>query len=267
MPIGDWDGIVQLDHIRRYFGRDVQPFFTDKQQLLAAINAAYQRKSSETISAIGELERDQALESMKFSAGGEDLLETAGKSPIVKLTFSVIFDAIQTRASDIHIQPYEKHLQVRFRIDGVLFDQFQIPKENQEEVISRVKVMGKMNIAEKRLPQDGRASVTVGDRAIDLRIASLPTSYGERVVIRLLDKSSRLYTLGELGMADESLHDFRKLIHLEHGLILVTGPTGGGKSTTLYAALQEINVTDKNVVTLEDPIEYQLHGISPNANQ
>ena len=148
------------------------------------------------------------------------------------------------------------------RIDGVLFDSFTIPKHLQDEVLSRVKVLGRMNIAEKRLPQDGRATVQVGDRLIDLRIASMPTSHGERIVIRLLDKSARLYTLNELGMDDRTLVRFHELIHLEHGMILVTGPTGSGKSTTLYAALREINAKDCNILTLEDPIEYQLEGIS-----
>jgi general secretion pathway protein E len=181
---------------------------------------------------------------------------------VIRLVNSLIFDAVLARASDIHIQPNEVDLKVRFRIDGVLFDQFEIPKASQEEVLSRIKIIGEMNIAEKRLPQDGRASVQVGDRMIDLRIASLPTSFGERIVIRLLDKSARLYTLEELGMPERLLKQFRSKIHLEHGLILVTGPTGGGKSTTLYAGLQEINTNYSNIVTLEDPIEYQLSGIS-----
>jgi general secretion pathway protein E len=151
---------------------------------------------------------------------------------------------------------------IRLRIDGTLFDFFELPKHVQDEAISRVKVLGKMDIAEKRLPQDGRATVTVGDRLIDLRIASQPTSGGERVVIRLLDKSARIYTLGELGMDSETLGRFRELIGLEHGLVLVTGPTGSGKSTTLYSSVQEIDAKDRNVMTLEDPIEYQLDGIS-----
>jgi general secretion pathway protein E len=174
----------------------------------------------------------------------------------------MLFEAVKGGASDVHIQPYENRLVVRFRIDGVLFDAFDVPKPTQEEVVSRIKVIGKMNIAEKRLPQDGRATVQVGDRRIDLRIASLPGSHGERVVLRLLDKSARLYTLPEVGMDDRALIDFREIIRMEHGLILVTGPTGSGKSTTLYAALQEINSRDRNVVTLEDPIEYQIDGIS-----
>jgi general secretion pathway protein E len=174
----------------------------------------------------------------------------------------MLFEAVKGGASDVHIQPYEDRLVVRFRIDGMLFDAFDVPKPLQEEVVSRIKVIGKMNIAEKRLPQDGRATVQVGDRRIDLRIASLPGSHGERVVLRLLDKSARLYTLPEVGMDDQVLVQFREVIRMEHGLILVTGPTGSGKSTTLYAALQEINSRDRNVVTLEDPIEYQIDGIS-----
>ena len=260
--IGSLSALDQLDHIRRCFGVVLRPRFGSPGQILETVNLAYQRRSSETHSAIEELDRDEVVSAMQIRSGGEDLLETTGKSPVIKLTNSLIFDAIRARSSDIHIQPYADFLQVRFRIDGVLFDQFQIPRENQEEILSRVKVMGEMNIAEKRLPQDGRASVSVGDRDIDLRIASLPTSHGERVVIRLLDKGARLYTLEELGMSPAILTRIRRLIHQEHGLFLVTGPTGGGKSTTLYAALQEINVKDKNVVTLEDPIEYQLDGIS-----
>jgi general secretion pathway protein E len=162
----------------------------------------------------------------------------------------------------VHVQPYEERLVVRTRIDGVLYDSFTLPKSVQEEVVSRVKVMGRMNIAEKRLAQDGRATVQIGDRVVDLRIASLPTSFGERVVIRLLDKSRRLFDLAEIGMDERTLAGFSELIGVEHGLILVTGPTGSGKSTTLYAALRRMNSKEKNILTLEDPIEYQLEGIS-----
>jgi general secretion pathway protein E len=190
------------------------------------------------------------------------LLDVAGRAPVIRLVNLMLFEAVKGGASDVHIQPYEDRLVVRFRIDGMLFDAFEVPKPLQEEVVSRIKVIGKMNIAEKRLPQDGRATVQVGDRRIDLRIASLPGSHGERVVLRLLDKSARLYTLPEVGMDDQVLVQFRDVIRMEHGLILVTGPTGSGKSTTLYAALQEINSRDRNVVTLEDPIEYQIDGIS-----
>jgi len=147
-------------------------------------------------------------------------------------------------------------------LDGVLEDIRKLPRSIQEEVISRLKVAGKMDIAERRLPQDGRATVRVGTRTIDLRLASMPTNYGERIVVRLLDKSARLYRLQELGMDEFSLEQFRRLIRVEHGLVLVTGPTGSGKSTTLYGALQELDTRQRNAVTLEDPIEYQLDGIS-----
>ncbi|MDB5325523.1 MAG: epsE 2, partial [Phycisphaerales bacterium] len=174
----------------------------------------------------------------------------------------ILFEAMQARASDVHIQPYEEHLVARLRIDGVLYDQFNLPKNLQDEFVGRLKVMGGMDIAEKRLAQDGRDTVQVGDRSIDLRIASLPTSFGERIVIRLLDKSQRLYSLEELGIEADSMPALRELIQVEHGLMLVTGPTGSGKSTTLYAALQQLNSKEKNILTLEDPIEFRLEGIS-----
>ena len=208
------------------------------------------------------MDRSEVLSQLESLAGREDLLDVSGRAPVIKLVNLILFEAVKGGASDVHIQPYESRLVVRFRIDGILFDAFDVPKPLQEEVVSRIKVIGKMNIAEKRLPQDGRATVQVGDRRIDLRIASLPGSHGERVVLRLLDKSARLYTLPEIGMDREVLVRFREAIRLEHGLVLVTGPTGSGKSTTLYGALQEINSRESNIVTLEDPIEYQIDGIS-----
>ena len=264
MPValGNFESLKQLDVLSRFFDVRLAPFYAPEKQIESAINAAYQKRDSQTVETIDQLDTDEALMSLVGSGDREDLLDTSGRSPVIRLVNSILFDAVLNRASDIHIQPAENELQVRFRIDGVLFDQFQIPRVSQDEVLGRIKIIGEMNIAEKRLPQDGRASVQIGDRLIDLRIASLPTSFGERIVIRLLDKSARLYTLEELGMPKRILTNFRKLIHLEHGLILVTGPTGGGKSTTLYAGLQEINTNYSNIVTLEDPIEYQLSGIS-----
>ncbi|MCA9066815.1 MAG: Flp pilus assembly complex ATPase component TadA, partial [Planctomycetaceae bacterium] len=192
----------------------------------------------------------------------EDLLDSEDRAPVIKLVNSLLFEAVRSRASDIHVQPRETYVAVRMRIDGVLFDAHQLPKPIQEEVSTRFKVLGRMNIAEKRLPQDGRATVRVGQRVIDLRIASMPTNHGERIVVRLLDKSARMYTLAELGMDAESFRRFESVIHREHGLILVTGPTGSGKSTTLYSCLQELDTSERNAVTLEDPIEYELEGIS-----
>lgn len=255
------DGLDQIDIIARLLQVAVTPVFADQESILRKINSAYQGQSSQTHHAIEALD-DESDVLRITKAEREDLLDQSGRPPVIRLVNSILFDAVAQRASDIHIQPYEEKLQVRFRIDGTLFDQFEIPKSSQEEVLSRVKIIGKMDIAEKRLPQDGRASAEIGERLIDLRIASLPTSHGERIVIRLLDKSARLYSLNELGMSEDHLEQFKSIIQLEHGLILVTGPTGGGKSTTLYAALQEINTLTRNVVTLEDPIEYQLDGIS-----
>lgn len=262
VAVSNWAGWEQLDVISRVMGQPVTPVFSNGVNIQVAINAAYQKRSGQTQQMIESLDEQTVLTELRQFEGKEDLLDTAGRAPVIKLVNMMLFEAVRSRASDVHIQPYEDRVVVRQRIDGVLFDSFEIPKAFQEAVITRVKVLGRMNVAEKRLPQDGRATVEVGDRVVDLRIASLPTSHRERIVIRLLDKSARLYTLGELGMNEDSLVPFRKLIGLDHGLILVTGPTGSGKSTTLYAALQEINTTDQNVLTLEDPIEYQLDGIS-----
>lgn len=262
LAIGSLSSWPQLDVLRRYLRRNLRPVFVPESEILRAINAAYQQQDGQAHSLIEQIDQDVSVDELAEPDGKEDLLDSGGRPVVIRLVNSILFEAIKARASDVHLQPDEQGLLVRQRIDGVLFDTIRIPKDRQEEVISRVKVLGKMNIAEKRLPQDGRATVHVGDRLIDLRIASLPTSYGERVVVRFLDKSARLYTLGELGMANDHLTVFRRLLRREHGLLLVTGPTGAGKSTTLYAALQEINAKDLNVLTLEDPIEYQLDRIS-----
>ena len=262
VAICDRDGYDHLDVVSRALGRQALPILATDAAIQKAINAAYTDRSSQAQQVIDAIDRDTVLREVRSLASREDLLDTEGRAPIIRLVNHLLFDAVKAGASDIHIQPYEDRVVVRRRIDGVLFDTFEIPKAVQEEVLTRVKVLGKMNIAEKRLPQDGRATVQLGDRTVDLRIASLPTSHNERIVIRLLDKSARLYTLGELGMPPHYLAKFRTLITRDHGMILVTGPTGSGKSTTLYGALQEINSHDLNVLTLEDPIEYQLDGIS-----
>ncbi|MGH7136014.1 MAG: GspE/PulE family protein, partial [Pirellulales bacterium] len=252
----------QADLVSRYLNRPIEPIFAPVEQVRAAINSGYQQREGQAQALIDSLDQEDVLAEVAQLEGREDLLDVSGRAPVIKLVNLMLFEAVKGRASDVHVQPYEDRLVVRMRIDGVLCDAFDVAKGLQEEVISRIKVLGKMNIAEKRLPQDGRSTVQVGDRMIDLRIASLPTSFGERVVIRLLDKTSRLHTLASLGMGTAAFARFRELIGLEHGLILVTGPTGSGKSTTLYAALQEIDAKEHNVVTLEDPIEYQLDGVS-----
>jgi general secretion pathway protein E len=262
VAMADPDDQQTRDVLRRWLGGRFEVVPADGAELAAAINQAYGQQTGVAQEFVEKLDRDSVMDEVQDLEDREDLLNVSDRAPVIKLVNLVLFEAVQQEASDIHIQPYEERLIVRMRIDGVLFDIFDLPEGILEEVVSRVKVMGRMNIAEKRLPQDGRATVQVGDRVIDLRISTVPASHGERVVIRLLDKSARLYTLDELGMDAASLRRYQQLISVEHGLILVTGPTGSGKSTTLYASLGQINSKQRNIITLEDPIEYQLDGIS-----
>ncbi len=252
----------QLQIVSRFLKRPVVPVVVSEAEIKAAINSAYQQKTGQAQAVIEKMERTEVLSEVEHLADREDLLDADSRAPVIKLVNLILFEAVKVRASDVHVQPYEQTLVVRLRIDGILYDSFQVPKNLQEEVVSRIKVMGRMNIAERRLPQDGRASVQIGDQTVDLRISSLPTRFGERVVIRLLDKSKRLFNLTELGMDGQTLGRFRELIRSEHGIVLVTGPTGSGKTTTLYSALQELNGKELNILTLEDPIEYGLDGIS-----
>jgi len=262
LAVADLAGWPQVEVLSKLLGHVVIPMFAPRTEILRAINAAYELQTGQAQRVIEQLDQTDVLREVQETLHNEDLLDVASRAPVIKLVNLILFEAVKRRASDVHIQPFEDRLAVRFRMDGVLYDVFEPPRALHAEIISRVKVMGGMNIAEQRLAQDGRATVEVGERVVDLRIATLPTHLGERVVIRLLDKSARLYTLDELGMAPRVLSDFRRLIHADHGIILVTGPTGSGKTTTLYAALQEINAKELNILTLEDPIEYRLPGIS-----
>ncbi|MGA2230828.1 MAG: ATPase, T2SS/T4P/T4SS family [Tepidisphaeraceae bacterium] len=262
LAVADLTDYGPIQVVARFLGRPVLPVLAQAEQIATQINHAYEQRTGQTQAMIERLDRQEVLAEVRAATGREDLLDVATRAPVIKLVNLILFEAVQAAASDVHIQPYEDSLVIRLRIDGVLYDSFSIPKAAQEEIISRVKVMGRMNIAEKRLPQDGRATVQVGDRGIDLRIATLPTTFGERAVIRLLDKGTRLYSAAELGMEPATLARFRRLIAREHGMILATGPTGSGKTTTLYAALRDIDRKGQNILTLEDPIEYRLEGIS-----
>ena len=256
------DSLTALDKVTVLLGLPTKPVLVREAVLCQAINRAYGLRETGVESVIEDMAGEDSIALIDELSGAGDLLDTATASPVTRLVNLILLDAVKRRASDVHIQPFEDRLQVRQRIDGVLYDYAQPPKYLLDEIVSRIKVMGRMDIAEKRLPQDGRTTVMVGDKIIDLRISSLPTSHGERVVLRLLDKSARLYRLTELGMSDHDLVAFRALISKTHGIVLVTGPTGSGKSTTLYAALLELNCKELNILTLEDPIEYQLPGIS-----
>jgi len=191
----------------------------------------------------------------------EDLLNIANKAPVIKLVNNIFFQAVHSRASDIHIEPYENEARIRFRVDGVLHDILTLPKQQIAALVSRLKIMANLNIAERRLPQDGQSRIKIGRNLVDIRVSVIPTSGGERVVLRLLDKGSGELGLQRLGFCPEVLNHFRKLIRLAHGIILLTGPTGSGKTTTLYAAMSELNSEEKNILTVEDPIEYQLPGV------
>ncbi len=191
----------------------------------------------------------------------EDILE-GSEAPVIQLLNSTFLKAVRAGASDIHFEPYSDYVLIRFRLDGVLHEINRLPKSSYPSVVSRIKVMAKLNVAEKRLPQDGRIRIRIGEKEMDLRVSTLPTIFGERVVIRLLDRSNKILTLQELGYLEEDLKKLENMISKPYGLILVTGPTGSGKSTTLYASLLKLKSPRKNIITIEDPIEYQIDGIS-----
>jgi general secretion pathway protein E len=204
---------------------------------------------------------DYGHEDDASSAKAEDLLNIASKAPVVKLVNNIFFQAVHSRASDIHIEPYEKEARVRFRVDGVLHDVLSVPKQQVSSLVSRLKIMANLNIAERRLPQDGQSRIKIGNDFMDVRVSVIPTLGGERVTLRLLDKSCGKLALEQTGFSREILDNFRSLIGLAHGIVLLTGPTGSGKTTTLYAAMNELNCEERNILTVEDPIEYQLAGV------
>jgi general secretion pathway protein E len=251
-----------LDDLASMLGCQVDPVLAPRTEITNLINKAYKRKADMVDEALDTLGEGDLLGLTAEVEVNEDILDVANKAPIIKLVNMVLFQALKMRASDVHLQPYEDRLQVRYRIDGILYDMEAVPKKVQEAIISRIKVMGKMDIAERRLPQDGRATIKLGDGEVDIRISSVPTSQGERIVMRLLDLTARLLELQEIGLGAEDLKLVDRYIHYTHGIILVTGPTGSGKTTTLYASLQRINSSQKNVITIEDPIEYHLESIS-----
>ena len=254
--------VQPMDDLSAMVDLVIEPVISTRSEITALINRAYQKSSADVDELLEGLDDDELIGIAAEIDETEDVLDIANKAPIIKLMNPIMFEAQKNRASDIHLQPFADRLQVRYRIDGILYDTKVIPKKIQDALVSRVKVMGKMDIAERRLPQDGRTSVKIGDSDLDLRISSVPTSYGERIVFRLLDKSARLYTLTEIGLDDRNYQLLDKLVNSSHGVLLVTGPTGSGKSTTLYAALAEMDSQELNIITIEDPIEYNIDAIS-----
>jgi len=261
IAIGDPRALAPLDDLRVLYGAPTRPVVVPPAALTEAINRAYDLASGSAADLMGNLEEERLDLIANELEEPRDLLEASDEAPIIRLVNSLLFQAVKDRASDIHIEPFERQLTVRFRIDGILYDVISPPKRFQPVIISRVKVMGGLDIAEKRLPQDGRIRTKVAGKDIDVRVSVIPTAFGERVVLRLLDRASTLLGLAELGLTGRNLSYVDRLIRQSHGIILVTGPTGSGKTTTLYAALSTINSTERNIITIEDPIEYQLEGV------
>jgi general secretion pathway protein E len=251
-----------LDSVRQATGLAVSAVLGAESEILDALERLYGSAAS-TLGRIIEGIDEGNVENLEEIEDIEQLKDLASEAPVIRLVNLVISKAIEGRASDIHIEPFEKDLKVRYRIDGILHDVESPPKKLKAAIISRVKIMSKLNIAERRLPQDGRIKLKVLGKDIDLRVSTLPTMYGESVVMRILDKSnSNLYDIRKLGFPQDSLRDFECLIKRPHGILLVTGPTGSGKTTTLYSALGSINLPDKKIVTIEDPVEYQIDGVN-----
>ncbi len=262
VAIADPININALDDLRVLMGASIRPIIASSAQIVEAINDLYNRNTESERAVMEDLSEENLDTLAQELQEPQDLLDASDEAPIIKLVNSLLFRAVKSKASDIHVEPFEKDLVVRFRIDGLLYDIMHPPKKVQNSVISRIKIMANLNIAEKRIPQDGRIRIKIAGKDIDIRVSTLPTSFGESVVMRLLDKSKVVLSLDTMGIAGKNLETVTELINKSHGIILVTGPTGSGKTTTLYGMLSQINSTDLKIITVEDPVEYQLSGIN-----
>jgi general secretion pathway protein E len=251
-----------IDELKLKTGLDIKTEVSSPEIILGAINNVYDRTLRQAETAVAELEEETSVKG-GLEEEVVDLLEMEGdeEAPIIRLVNSLMSQSVKDRASDIHVEPFEKELMVRFRIDGILYEIIKPPKRFQNSIVSRIKIMAGLNIAEKRLPQDGRIRLKVAGKDIDIRVSTVPTTYGERIVMRLLDRSSVMKDLADIGFNQQNLTIMNQLITASHGIILVTGPTGSGKTSTLYACLSKINKPDLNILTIEDPVEYQLKGV------
>ena len=242
--------------VRHCTGLKISTVLAPEQEIVDAIDKYYGESAARA-------EADFEFQAGEMSEDLEHLRDMASEAPVIRLVNAIIASAVEKRASDIHLEPFEKEFRIRYRVDGVLYNQDPPPRELKAAMISRVKLMAKLNIAERRLPQDGRIKIKTLGREVDLRVSTLPTLYGESVVMRLLDRSAGdFYDLGRLGFDKHMLNRMEYYTSLPHGIFLVTGPTGSGKSTTLYSALKKINQSDKKIITIEDPVEYQMDGIN-----
>ena len=249
-----------MQEVRRWFGEELPVTVLAPELFDKTLQQVYANRSEDSLSEVeGIVGLDEVAAALQEP---EDLLKSEDDAPVIRMLNAIFFEAIKQKASDIHVEPYERQLHVRFRLDGVLKSVLTPPVQIAPLLVSRIKVLARLDIAEKRVPQDGRISLLLGGRAVDLRVSTLPSNYGERAVLRILDKGVEQPTLNGLGMSEATQRRFKQMTQRPHGIILVTGPTGSGKSTTLYAALGEIDRHRRNIMTIEDPIEYNIEGIS-----
>jgi general secretion pathway protein E len=260
VAITDPTDLHPMDDIKMFLrGYNVEFVLAPEPEIIRIIHTHFDKTAASTKEMMDEMvEGELGFEDL----ASEDELDLSNEAPIIKMVNVILSQAVTARASDIHIEPFEKTLVVRYRVDGILHKVLSPPKAYQAGIISRIKIMSNLNIAENRLPQDGRIKLKLAGKDIDIRVSTIPCQYGERVVMRLLNKTDQKYSIETMGISGEMLETFKKLIYQPHGIILVTGPTGSGKSTTLYSALSELNSPERNIITCEDPVEYQFDGIS-----
>lgn len=263
IAVHDPANIHAIDDLVRLLDVDeFEKIIAPRTTILSAINLSHDLSTDAAEQIVQDMEDESELDILKEIEQTADLLDDTSQAPIIKLVNHIISQAIKARASDIHLEPFSNQFKVRYRVDGILYDILEPPQWVQSALVSRIKVMAKMNIAEKRLPQDNRIDVKVGDEEIDIRASTVPTVFGERVVLRLLNKSGELRSLPNLGCSPWELDILDRIIRAPNGIFLMTGPTGSGKTTTLYALLSSINQPDINIITIEDPVEYQVNGVN-----
>lgn len=264
VALADPLNVDALEEFRFLVGKEIQSIYVPEEEILKGINHLYHHQEGATSQLIANLSDEAGGKTSKKEEDIEvyDLLETKEEAPIIRLLNLILGEAIQQGASDIHFEPFENDLKIRYRIDGVLQPRHTPTREHQAQLLTRIKVLAKLDIAEHRLPQDGRIKLHMGGREIDFRVSTVPISHGERIVLRILDKGNVVLGLDQLGMLPSPLDAFRRMVSLSEGIVLVTGPTGSGKTTTLYSALWEIYNEEMNIMTIEDPVEYKLKGIA-----
>ena len=265
VAVNDPVNLLPLDDLRMLLGAPVVPVLCRRNVVQRVIDTYFDQQGENAAAMIDNItyagDDDTEILNLDIVESERDLMDLANEAPIIKLINLLISGAVKERASDIHVEPFEREVRVRYRIDGMLYEKFTVPKSQQAAVVSRVKIMANLNIAEHRLPQDGRIKIRLSGKEIDIRVSVIPVAYGERVVMRILEKGSFSFGLEQIGMDPHDYNLLDKLIKSSHGIVLVTGPTCSGKSTTLYSVLQRVSSAEKNIITVEDPIEYQMPGI------